>query len=120
MIPGTIERQRLNQAGQALHYGHCYICGDRWNWKRPHCIGVGTGHSAFPYCEDCHITAKKSRKLAAMARLTWLWLREAVGRQDALTSIQTGIWCAYYILRERAQEPPAMPEHKPQEDHHGT
>jgi len=70
------EKFRLNEEGKKKGFGHCNICGDRWNWKQPYTIYIGEGKGAFPFCKECERNATKKEKFDAGMQLVHDWLSQ--------------------------------------------
>jgi len=71
-------RYYWNAVGKSNGYGGCSICGNTWNWKKPHYIGKARRactSGMFPYCEECNGAVSNAVKLRAIAKLVakWIW-----------------------------------------------
>ena len=83
-----------NLWGRLKGYSGCYICGNRWNWKKPHLIeletrtisGVGEMNiCANPVCEECWETQPTYKVIFAADKLAYKWMHESswIGFKEA-------------------------------------
>lgn len=70
-------RPLLNWWGTLSGFSGCGICGDRWNWKKPHEVAFAQGISAFPTCEECWQSAQLEEIVRAARKLGDKWIEYA-------------------------------------------
>ena len=58
-------------------YSGCGICGDSWNWKKPHDIKISDHEGAFPICEECWQTKSNEEIMRATKALIRKWLDQS-------------------------------------------
>jgi len=73
----NILRPLLNLWGRIQGISGCLICGDTWNWKKPHNVLFKRNVSAFPTCEECWQTAPKHLIETATHELGRKWILQS-------------------------------------------
>lgn len=73
-------RWKRNSVGRILGISGCSHCGDTWNWKKNHNIPCylrsRSSAGMFPYCEQCHRSISKLRKMWYVLCLVFLWFSQ--------------------------------------------
>jgi hypothetical protein len=69
-------RWKRNTVGNILGIGGCFHCGDRWNWKKAHCIPYFGEGGMFPYCEECHRSISGLAKMQHILELVMEWTKQ--------------------------------------------
>lgn len=67
-------RPLRNWIGALNGLSGCQLCGDKWNWKKPHIVQLTSFESAFPVCDECWKTAKTEDIVRAARNLGDMWI----------------------------------------------
>jgi len=78
-------RPIFNLIGALKGYSGCLICGDTWDWKKPHFIEYQYDRGAFPTCEECWQTRTDEEIIGAAIDLASKWRMQ--GPNDAASAL---------------------------------
>jgi len=77
-------RPLFNWYGALCGNSGCLICGDRWNWKKPHVVRLLREDGAFPTCEECWQTASLDEIVSAARKLGDMWVKQSDFLQECV------------------------------------